>query len=132
MDTQPIINAYALPGIRAPKTTKIAKSSMDKVIEVIFDVIQQETGITHEDFVSFARKREQVFARKLFYYFMRMFTQASLSKLGELTGPEGQPRDHTTILHNLSSLKDLMATEPETACTVTKLEGKIRQRLLMI
>ena len=60
------------------------------------------------------RKREIVMAKKLFCYAARMFTDLSLKKIGEqLQGDSGE-YDHTTVLHSINTLKDLMDTEPET------------------
>ncbi|GAB4218507.1 MAG: chromosomal replication initiator protein DnaA [Synechococcales cyanobacterium] len=65
-------------------------------IDVVFQVITEEYGITKADLLSNSRKREISQARQMAMYLARHYTKLSLPKIGSAFGG----KDHTTVLYS--------------------------------
>ena len=76
-------------------------------VEKILSEVEQIFGITAVDMKSKKRQNEIVEARQIAMYVMRETTQLSQKAIGAEFGG----RDHTTVLHSVSSVKDLMAKD---------------------
>ena len=55
-----------------------------------------------------SRKRHLVDARKIYFGLSREFTKKSLTEIGR-----SMERDHSSVLHNIQSCRDLFRTDPE-------------------
>ncbi|HEY4337337.1 MAG TPA: helix-turn-helix domain-containing protein [Puia sp.] len=75
--------------------------------EVIIDTILDFRGHEREKVFSKSRKKELVHTRRLVSWFLRKKTTISLKRAGEIIGG----KDHTTVIHHMHTLKDLMDTE---------------------
>ena len=75
--------------------------------EKILSEVEQIFGITALDMKSKKRQNEIVEARQIAMYVMRETTQLSQKAIGAEFGG----RDHTTVLHSVTSVKDLMAKD---------------------
>src|SRR6188768_2473288 len=71
------------------------------------------------------KKREIVIPRQVAMYFCKRFTQLTLALIGENFGG----RDHSTVIHALESVEDMMKTDPNFKNTVDDLGKKLKMRV---
>jgi chromosomal replication initiator protein len=90
------------PGIKTDPEMKLSA-------EIIMEKISNYHKIDIEALKSKSRKREKVFARQMCIYFMKKFTRMSLSSIGQKLGG----RDHTTAIHSIKAINDLIDSDPE-------------------
>jgi chromosomal replication initiator protein len=95
--------------------------------EITAPVILEETaayfGLDQEDLLSKSRSRPLTTARHVSMYLMRELTGLSLIKIGEYFN-----RDHTTALHGIKKIEQLMPARGSTYRQVLELTKKIRAR----
>jgi hypothetical protein len=80
----------------------------EKKLEYILNAVAEEWGVTVTQIQSKSRKREYVEARQIYCKLARKLTGAPLLTIGETL--EG--RDHTTILHSVNHINDMIDTDP--------------------
>ena len=66
-------------------------------------------GISNADIRGKCRKKDLVKARWIAMYFIRTKTDFTLKTIGDMFG-----RDHTTVIHALETIKDIMVLRYET------------------
>jgi chromosomal replication initiation ATPase DnaA len=93
-----MMSYFVMPGIPKDNST---------LPEKLFKVIQKEFGVTQEQIASKSRKRAIVVYRQLFCYFVMEHRILSLKAVGDLIGN----RDHTTVIHSVNTIKDLIDVE---------------------
>lgn len=71
------------------------------------------------------KKREIVVPRQVAMYFCKRYTQLTLSLIGENFGG----RDHSTVIHALEMVEDLMKTDPNFKNQVEDLGKKLKSRI---
>ena len=71
------------------------------------------------------KKREIVIPRQVAMYFCKRYTQLTLALIGENFGG----RDHSTVIHALESVEDMMKTDPNFKATVDELGKKLKMRV---
>jgi chromosomal replication initiation ATPase DnaA len=81
------------------------KEHQDITIIRIKDVVFEVTGITWQQINRHTRTRDIMFARQLFHYLCRTFTDYTLKKIGELTFHN---YGHFTILHSKSEIENII------------------------
>ena len=67
------------------------------------------------------KKEQIVMARHAYRYLLRKHTSWVLEKIGLLTGT----KDHTTVLHSISVVKDLIETDENFAKLITKCQESL-------
>lgn len=112
------MNYIVVPGIKevfriqsAPKITP----------EYVIKHVCEYYGIQPEKLKTGNRSKELVDARHVVFYILRRNTNITLKEAGLLFN-----RDHTTVIHGLEKLSDLMDTEPNTKAAVEFLESEIK------
>ena len=90
-------------------------------IESIRMAVSEYFEIPYEKISQKTRKREIVQARQITMYLAKKFTKNSLKVIGEHF--DGQ--DHTTVIHSVQVVKDLMDSDPVFKGHVLSLEEKI-------
>ncbi|MBX7241199.1 MAG: chromosomal replication initiator protein DnaA [Bacteroidia bacterium] len=101
---------------------KVAKEiSIDSVQKVVCDFI----GVKIDDLVAQSRKREIVQARQLAMYFAKELTNQSLKTIGLHFGG----RDHSTVIHSLQTVNNLMDTDKDFNKQVHLLRKKLSMEL---
>ncbi|MHA7877356.1 MAG: chromosomal replication initiator protein DnaA [Bacteroidota bacterium] len=110
---------------------ELAKQVLKNIVqeihtEVSIDYIQK-TVATHysislEDLKSKSRKRELVTARQIAMYFAKKYTNHSLKSIGYYFGG----RDHSTVIHALQTVNDMLDTEPHFKLSFKDLQRKIK------
>jgi chromosomal replication initiation ATPase DnaA len=81
------------------------KEHQDITIIRIKDVVTEVTGIVWQQINLHTRTRDIVFARQLFHYLVRTFTDLTLKKIGKLTFHN---YGHFTILHSKSEIENII------------------------
>ena len=71
------------------------------------------------------KKREIVIPRQVAMYFCKRFTQLTLALIGENFGG----RDHSTVIHALESVEDMMKTDANFKNSVDELGKKLKLRV---
>ena len=109
-------------------TTPIMKERLDiknqiKLADSIVEKVAAYYGMSNEEIRGKSRKRELVKARWLAMYFIRQKTDYTLNAIGDMFG-----RDHTTVIHALETIKDIMTLHYETDLKEDLL--KIKQYIL--
>ncbi|MCU0417033.1 MAG: chromosomal replication initiator protein DnaA [Cytophagaceae bacterium] len=124
-----LIAQYTLSGRKID--LELAKSIIQNIVqnvdtEVNIDYIQKFVSeyfsVTIEQMKDKTRKREIVIARQVAMYFAKEYTNMSLKSIGSHFGG----RDHSTVIHALTSVSDLMDTDKKFRATMQDLIKKIK------
>ena len=114
---------------------ELAKATLKNIVqdietEVNIDYIQKVVAayfsITLELMKSKSRKRELVVARQVAMFFSKEYTNHSLKSIGQHFGG----RDHSTVIHAVQSVNDLMETDSKFKNSVNELSRKLKKRSL--
>ncbi len=121
------VSIYAIPGLL--KGTKVADLNRPQMMTTrIRDIVCQYYDIDPATILTTkSRKRELVFARQLIMYFMRKYTKMSLKSIGsEFAGTSnGKKKDHTTVIHSIRTVNNLMDTDEGIRTQVKHIEIKM-------
>lgn len=90
---------------------------------MIGDFISSRFKLSREDLRSRSRKRSIVFPRQMAMYLTRKFTEHSLSEIGEI-----YQRDHSTVLHSIKTITQLMARDTSVREQVDLLVDTLEKR----
>lgn len=120
-ENSPEINYVALPGLLNSYRIDIKKEEINKQLEVLLREISDERMVDFEEAKSPCRKRELVVTRQIYCYLAKRHTKHSLKTIGENMGN----RDHTTVMHSIQTITDLMETDDEIQEEVHRIENKI-------
>lgn len=111
----------------------LAKSIMKNIVkdietEVGIDFIQKTCADYYDiklvDLKAKTRKKEIVTARQVAMYFSKEFTNHSLKSIGYHFGG----RDHSTVIHAVQTVNDLIETDTTFKAAVTDLRKKFKMR----
>lgn len=92
----------------------------------ILDLVGKHYGVTPAVMVSARRSRPVARCRQRAWFLIREYRpNVSLPEIGRLTGG----RDHTTVLHGVRLVADLVATVPEEAAELDTLRALIDARI---
>lgn len=80
---------------------------MNNIEKIALDKICELKGVTPEMVLSKSRQRDKVEARQLFMYWLKENTTHTLTTIGRMLGY----RDHTTVIHSISHIKDIIHTD---------------------
>lgn len=106
----------------------LAKSTLRNIVvsdekEINIDTVQELVAdfynTTIADLKSKSRKREIVHPRQVAMYLAKELTELSLKSIGYHFGG----RDHSTVIHAIQLINDLLKENPETKEEVAKLKG---------
>ncbi|AGA76305.1 chromosomal replication initiator protein DnaA [Echinicola vietnamensis] len=111
----------------------LAKTIMKNIVkdietEVGIDFIQKTVsdyyGIKLDDLKAKTRKKEIVVARQVAMYFSKEFTNHSLKSIGYHFGG----RDHSTVIHAVQTVNDLMETDTSFRNAINEQRKKFKMR----
>lgn len=71
-------------------------------------------GVSWQDVTSKCRKAQLVEARQVYCYLMREWTVTPLANIGQALGG----RDHTTIVHSVNKIKELLSIKDPSITTI--------------
>lgn len=112
-----IMNAMLIPGIRNKKPLPSSGTLRERIISIVTN----EFGIPTSDVFRKCRKREIVMSRQISMMFIKQYDHGSLKAIGFYFGG----RDHTTVIHSIRTIKDLMSTDEVLRERVNKIQGMI-------
>lgn len=84
-------------------------------------IIDGRRGITVKDLKGRCRTRAIVEARQVAMYLLRLYTDLSLIKIGKWFN-----RDHTTVLHGIQTVENLMHTDQKFKDLVQGIEKRLK------
>jgi chromosomal replication initiator protein len=91
-------------------------------IDLILSIVADVTGVSITEITGEKRSRPVVESRHLVMYLARELTDASLPKIGDRVGG----RDHTTVLHAVEKITNLMREDRDLYNRVQRLTTKIK------
>lgn len=95
----------------------------DITIDGIQRLVSEAFEVTVENMKSAIRLRQVVQARQVAMYFAKEYTAYSLKMIGRHFGN----RDHSTVIHALQTVRDLMTTDKDFRRIVTDLRNKLHK-----
>lgn len=113
---------------------ELAKATLQNIVqeidtEVNIDYIQKTVStyfsITPEQMKGKSRKREYVVARQVAMYFSKEYTTHSLKSIGAHFGG----RDHSTVIHAVQAVNDLMETDGKFKGSMQELTKKLKRKV---
>ena len=105
------------PGI--PKK-KPAYTSAAMIIKIVSDYFNVQKFFTPDNIKRRNRKREIVVARQTSMYLIKKNTSMSLVSIGGIFG-----KDHTTVIHSIKTINDLLDTDPQMRQDITFLNNQL-------
>ena len=114
---------------------ELAKKVLKNIVkqidsEVGIDYIQKTVSdyfhVNQEDLKAKTRKKEIVIARQVAMYFSKDYTNHSLKSIGYHFGG----RDHSTVIHALQSVNDMIDTDSKFRYSVDELKKKLKMRTI--
>lgn len=120
-----MIRYYVAPGLKYKDGLNVrmdsGKSKIERMSDIT-DVVCEVLGVEKQKIFTPCRQREFVLARQISMYFIRKsHPDISLKNIGIYFGG----RDHTTTIHSIQTLKDLIHTDSTISTKVMLIEGKI-------
>jgi chromosomal replication initiator protein len=111
-------------------TRSMLKNFVDKVtreitIDSIQSVVSEHLDVEVQMMKAKTRKREIVQARQIAMFFAKEFTKHSLKSIGSHFGG----RDHSTVIHALQTVQDLMSTDKQFKKSVVEIRRKLNMEL---
>ena len=112
---------------------ELAKQTLKNIVqdidsEVGIDFIQKTVSeyfdVALEDLKAKTRKKEIVIARQVAMYLCKEYTQHSLKSIGYHFGG----RDHSTVIHAVQSVSDMMDVDSKFAHGIEELKKKMRMK----
>ena len=112
---------------------ELAKQTLKNIVhdietEVGIDFIQKTVAdhfdVSLDDIKSKTRKKEIVIARQVAIYFSKEYTQHSLKSIGFHFGG----RDHSTVIHSVQSVNDMMETDSKFKLSVEDLKKRLKMK----
>ena len=104
-----------------PRSRKII--STDEIIQIVSDYCR----VPVKDIKTRIQKHEIVQARYLCMYFMRHYTALSLKSIGKQFNEVRY--DHTTVVHGISSVYDMLKNNEQIKDAVARIDKAIQQKL---
>ena len=112
---------------------ELAKGALKHIIEdveteVILDFIQKTVAeyfnVSLDSLKAKTRKKEIVTARQVAMYFAKEFTNHSLKSIGYHFGG----RDHSTVIHSVQTVSDLIDTDKKFKASIQELQKKFKTK----
>jgi len=92
-------------------------------IEIIQKVVTDYYRLSTNDLKGRKRNQKIVFPRQVAMYICREMTDYSLTEIGELFGG----RDHTTVMHSIEKIDELLKTDMSLDSNVERLKSQIKE-----
>ena len=103
----------------------IKEIQSDVSVDFIQKTVAEYFKVNVEQLKSKVKKREIVIPRQVSMYFCKRYTQLTLALIGENFGG----RDHSTVIHALESVEDMMKTDANFKASVEDLSKKLKMRI---
>jgi chromosomal replication initiator protein len=93
-------------------------------IDYIQKMVSEFFGVKSDDLKAKTRKKEIVIARQVAMYFSKQYTNHSLKSIGYHFGG----RDHSTVIHAVQSVNDMMDVSNNFKTSISDLKKKLKMR----
>jgi chromosomal replication initiator protein len=103
----------------------IKEIQSDVSVDFIQKTVSEYFKVDLESLKGKIKKREIVIPRQVAMYFCKRYTQLTLALIGENFGG----RDHSTVIHALESVEDMMKTDANFKNSVEELGKKLKLRV---
>jgi chromosomal replication initiator protein len=103
----------------------IKEIQSDVSVDFIQKIVAEHFKVELDAMKGKVKKREIVIPRQVAMYFCKRYTQLTLSLIGGNFGG----RDHSTVIHALESVEDMMKTDPNFKNTVDELGKRLKMRV---
>lgn len=103
----------------------IKEIQSDVSVDFIQKTVSEHFKVSLDALKSKLKKREIVIPRQVAMYFCKRYTQLTLALIGENFGG----RDHSTVIHALESVEDMMKTDSNFKITIDELGKKLKMRI---
>ncbi|MCI0751684.1 MAG: chromosomal replication initiator protein DnaA [Flammeovirgaceae bacterium] len=103
----------------------IKEIQSDVSVDFIQKTVSEYFKVDLESIKGKIKKREIVIPRQVAMYFCKRYTQLTLALIGENFGG----RDHSTVIHALESVEDMMKTDANFKNSVEELGKKLKLRV---
>jgi chromosomal replication initiator protein len=103
----------------------IKEIQADVSVDFIQKTVSEYFKVDLEMMKGKVKKREIVIPRQVAMYFCKRYTQLTLALIGENFGG----RDHSTVIHALESVEDMMKTDSNFKSSVEELGKKLKLRM---
>lgn len=103
----------------------IKEIQADVSVDFIQKTVSEYFKVDIDALKSKVKKREIVIPRQVAMFFCKRFTQLTLALIGENFGG----RDHSTVIHALESVEDMMKTDSNFKSTIEDLGKKLKMRI---
>ncbi|QOI96054.1 MAG: chromosomal replication initiator protein DnaA [Flammeovirgaceae bacterium] len=103
----------------------IKEIQADVSVDFIQKTVSEYFKVDLESMKGKVKKREIVIPRQVAMYFCKRYTQLTLALIGENFGG----RDHSTVIHALESVEDMMKTDANFKSSVEELGKKLKLRM---
>jgi len=103
----------------------IKEIQSDVSVDFIQKTVSEYFKVDLDSLKSKIKKREIVIPRQVAMYFCKRYTQLTLALIGENFGG----RDHSTVIHALESVEDMMKTDSNFKSSVEELGKKLKLRM---
>jgi chromosomal replication initiator protein len=103
----------------------IKEIQSDVSVDFIQKTVAEYFKVDLESLKSKIKKREIVIPRQVAMYFCKRYTQLTLALIGNNFGG----RDHSTVIHALESVEDMMKTDSNFKSSVEELGKKLKLRM---
>lgn len=111
------MNYQIIPGLPKKNPTHIPAAA---IIQLVANYFKVDNFFTPENIIRKNRKREIVTARQMAILLLRKNTPLSLKSIGDLFG-----KDHTTVIHSIRTMTDLIFVDEALAKDFTFINNKI-------
>jgi chromosomal replication initiator protein len=94
-------------------------------IDYLHKIVTEHFNISLESIKSKTRKKEIVIARQVAMYLAKQYTKHSLKSIGDYCGG----RDHSTVIHAIQAVKDMLETEHQFKLSLEEIKRKVEIKL---
>ncbi len=112
------------PVIKRVVTKYITDGRKEITVEGIQEIVAEHYAMSIDKILSRSRTRDVVVARQLSMFLSKKMTNNSLKSIGKSFG-----KDHTTVIHAIKSIKNLLDTDNEFQSEIMALEKRIEMSL---
>ena len=110
------MNYVIMPGLKNKTELPVSLKNSDQTI--VLGVCEDYFGYTHPELDVRKRTRALTYARQVAMYLLREHTHLTLLQIGDLFH-----RDHTSVMHAIQKIKDLIFSDPKVKSDITDLQS---------
>lgn len=99
---------------------------------IINEVISEYFNIGINDIWKKSRKTEIVYPRQLIHFFIKEFTNMTITDIGAHSEIYGSVKDHSTVIHSCKSIRDYNEVDRDKQHEIKKIRFILKRRLFVL